>query len=249
MIPTFTCLIPAHNEAPRISGVLAAVQGHPLIQSVLVVDDGSQDGTADIAAAAGATVLRLCPNRGKSAALAVALGRVSTSHVVLIDADLIGLTADDLSGLIAPVAGGRADVSLSLRGNAPVLWRWLGVDYITGERVLPMSLIAPAMSDIKDLPRFGLEVFLNTRLQQARSSVAIVHWPAVSSPSKAHKSGFWAGVRGDIGMMRDILNTVSVGTTLAQIAFLRAASKRNCRPSPRNRFVIGIKRRFRPDDA
>ncbi len=60
-------IVPAHNEAGRIGAVVAAiaVQGLPL----LVVDDGSSDGTGAEAAAAGAQVLRLEPNRGKGAAL------------------------------------------------------------------------------------------------------------------------------------------------------------------------------------
>lgn len=254
MTRAITCLIPAHNEAVRISGVLAAVHDHPMIDAVLVVDDGSQDDTAAIAAAAGVEVLRLNPNRGKSAALAEALSRVGTSHVLLLDADLTGLTAMDLTRLMAPVAEGRADVALSLRGNAPFLWQWLGVDYITGERVLPMSLITPVLSDIRALPRFGLEVFLNTRIQAAGLSVAIVRWAGVASPSKAQKSGWRAGIRADIGMLRDILRTVSLATTFEQIAFLRRASSRIApqshavalsRPSLRTRATHLVKRLLR----
>jgi glycosyltransferase involved in cell wall biosynthesis len=60
-------VVPAHNEAGRIGAVVAAVaaQGLP----VLVVDDGSADTTGSEAAAAGAEVLRLEPNRGKGGAL------------------------------------------------------------------------------------------------------------------------------------------------------------------------------------
>ena len=60
-------IVPAHNEAGRIGAVVQAVaaQGLP----VLVVDDGSSDATGAEAAAAGARVLRLEPNRGKGAAL------------------------------------------------------------------------------------------------------------------------------------------------------------------------------------
>ncbi|MDP2081346.1 MAG: glycosyltransferase family 2 protein [Pseudotabrizicola sp.] len=237
MTPTFTCLIPAHNEADRIAGVVAVALDHPMIGPVIVVDDGSQDDTATVAQATGAVVLRLWPNRGKSAALAEALARVKTSHVVLLDADLIGLSPLDLSRLLAPVAERRADVSLSLRGNAPALWQWLGVDYITGERVLPMSLIAPILSDIEALPRFGLEVFLNTHIQAAGMSVAIVRWATVSSPSKAHKCGWPAGLRADLGMMRDILRTVSLGTTFTQIDFLRDAARRTGAPTLRQRLM------------
>jgi glycosyltransferase involved in cell wall biosynthesis len=60
-------IVPAHDEAGRIGQVVRAVlsQGLP----VLVVDDGSSDGTGAEAEAAGAQVLRLEPNRGKGAAL------------------------------------------------------------------------------------------------------------------------------------------------------------------------------------
>ena len=60
-------IIPAHDEAGRVGQVVGALtaQGLP----VLLVDDGSSDGTGAEAAAAGARVLRLEPNRGKGAAL------------------------------------------------------------------------------------------------------------------------------------------------------------------------------------
>lgn len=61
---TVTCLIPAWNEAVRIPAVLASVMGHPLIDQVLVVDDGSTDGTGAVAQAAGAEVILQSPNAG-----------------------------------------------------------------------------------------------------------------------------------------------------------------------------------------
>ena len=53
MTYALSCIIPAYNEAPRIAAVLAVVLDHPLIGEVLVVDDGSSDGTAEVAEAAG----------------------------------------------------------------------------------------------------------------------------------------------------------------------------------------------------
>lgn len=60
-------VVPAHDEAGRIGPVVEAALAQGL--SVLVVDDGSTDGSGDEAEAAGAQVLRLVPNRGKGAAL------------------------------------------------------------------------------------------------------------------------------------------------------------------------------------
>ena len=59
-------LIPAHNEAGRITPVIRGALAH---LPVLVVDDGSTDATSQVAEAAGAQVLRQEPNQGKGAAL------------------------------------------------------------------------------------------------------------------------------------------------------------------------------------
>ncbi len=64
--PRVLAIVPAHDEAPRIAAVVRAAMEH---LPVLVVDDGSADGTAGVAASAGAEVLRLHPNAGKGAAL------------------------------------------------------------------------------------------------------------------------------------------------------------------------------------
>ena len=203
-----TCLIPAWNEAARIGRVLDAVTGHPLVAHVIVVDDGSDDGTEAVAAARGALVIRSAGNLGKTAALALGLRAVATRHVMLLDADLAGLTPAAVAALAAPVLDGRADATVSLRGNAPRIWRLIGLDYLSGERVLPMALLSGEEAALATLPRFGFEVFLNRRLLDSGARIAIVDWPSVASPSKAAKRGRLAGIRADIAMMRDVFRTV-----------------------------------------
>ena len=66
-------VVPAHDEAPRIEGVVRRLRAHDLL--VLVVDDGSADQTSAQAEAAGAEVLRLDPNRGKGGALKAGFAR------------------------------------------------------------------------------------------------------------------------------------------------------------------------------
>ena len=219
--PSFTCLIPAYNEAARIGPVLDAVLAQPLVAQVIVIDDGSTDTTAEIARAKGATVLRTPGNLGKTRALALGLQSVQTSHLVLIDADLTGLTPQALTALMDPVLRGQAVAAISLRGNAPRTWRLIGIDYISGERVLPLSLLTGQQDHLATLPRFGFEVFLNRLLIAQNSPLAIVRWPAVASPSKAAKRGLIAGVWADIAMLADIFRTIGPVACLRQIIALR----------------------------
>jgi glycosyltransferase involved in cell wall biosynthesis len=80
-------LIPAFNEAPRIGPVVLGALEH---LPVLVIDDGSTDATADVARAAGATVIAQRPNQGKGAALRTGFRQAlvdGAEAILTLDAD------------------------------------------------------------------------------------------------------------------------------------------------------------------
>ncbi len=84
---TVLVVIPAYNEANSIGAVVTAARRY---LPVLVVDDGSTDGTAPVAAAAEATVLRQQPNQGKGAALRAGFRHALAAGyeaVITLDAD------------------------------------------------------------------------------------------------------------------------------------------------------------------
>ncbi len=88
MIRRVIALIPAHNEAARVGEVVARACPH--VDEVIVIDDGSNDGTAAVAEKAGARILHHEQNRGKGGAIATALdyfGRSEAEFAVLLDAD------------------------------------------------------------------------------------------------------------------------------------------------------------------
>ncbi|MGH3182787.1 MAG: glycosyltransferase, partial [Streptosporangiaceae bacterium] len=62
-------VIPARNEADRIAATVTAAAGLAGVGLVVVVDDGSRDGTGAMARRAGAAVMRHAINRGKAAAM------------------------------------------------------------------------------------------------------------------------------------------------------------------------------------
>ncbi|WP_102224604.1 glycosyltransferase family 2 protein [Acidimangrovimonas sediminis] len=222
-----SCIIPVHNEAPRVAAVLAAVAGHPDLSEVIVVDDGSTDGTpevveAAIAGAANTRLIRLSPNRGKTGALSVGIAEAGAPLLMLIDGDLQGLTPAHVAALAAPVRDGRAEMSISLRDNAPKLWHWIGIDYISGERVLPRAVLEEGIAALDRLPKFGFEVHLNSLALGQGARIAVVRWQGVRSPLKGAKMGRWRGIRADARMMGDIFRTVPPQRLLGQIARMRA---------------------------
>ncbi|MDH2326935.1 glycosyltransferase family 2 protein [Cereibacter sp. SYSU M97828] len=218
---TVSCIIPAFNEAARIGGVLSVALGHPDLAEVIVVDDGSTDATADLAAQIGARVIRMKANGGKAAAVFRAAQEARGTHVLMLDADLIGLTAGDISRLVAPVRRRECEVTISLRGNSPAIWRAMGVDYISGERVLPIGDLLRAAP----IAGFGLEVWMNRGWRLARRKVCIVSCPGLSSPAKAAKKGLLPGLMADAGMLRDIFRTASLPEVVRQIVFFMRAER------------------------
>lgn len=100
--------IPARNEAATVAGVvsplLAAVDGpEPLVDEVIVVDDGSIDGTGPIARSLGAQVVRRTRIPGKGAAMAEAASVATGDIVVFVDADVRNFGIDFVTRLLEPL--------------------------------------------------------------------------------------------------------------------------------------------------
>jgi glycosyltransferase involved in cell wall biosynthesis len=131
-----TFIVPAFNEAASIGEVITRVEALGLDRQVIVVDDGSTDGTAEVATGfADVHVIRQ-PNRGKGAAIRAAIPLVEGDIVVIQDADMEYDPAE-VPALIEPIERGVADVVYGSRlsGGKPqrayLFWHLVGNRFLS----------------------------------------------------------------------------------------------------------------------
>jgi glycosyltransferase involved in cell wall biosynthesis len=146
--------VPVYNEAATIGELMERVDALELDKQVVVVDDGSTDGTSEILAGwaerEGVVVLRQ-ENRGKGAALRAGIPHVDGEITVFQDADLEYDPAD-VPGLIDPILRGAADVVFGSRlsGGRPqrayMFWHLVGNRFLS---LLTNVLYNTTLSDME----------------------------------------------------------------------------------------------------
>ncbi|PIZ73179.1 glycosyl transferase [Candidatus Peregrinibacteria bacterium CG_4_10_14_0_2_um_filter_43_11] len=211
-----SCIVPVYNEARRVGVVLSLLIKHPLIDEVIVINDGSSDDSeAVLKKIEGIRLISYPKNQGKTLAMKLGFEAASYPLIMMIDSDLIGLSEKALTELIEPVKNGIADVSMSLRKNSLRIFKWFGLDFVSGERVFDRGLLGD-LEVLKALPPFGLEVFLNDLIVQKNLRIKVVDWKEVITPRKSTKYGFFIGIFGDLKMIAEIIKVMGVSGIVRQ---------------------------------
>jgi len=166
-------LVPAYNEAPTVAELLERVSNLDLDKQIVVVDDGSTDGTGDIVerwrnGRADVLVIRQ-ENRGKGAAIRAAIPHADGEIAVIQDADLEYDPAD-VPGLIEPIERGVADVVFGSRlsGGRPqrayMFWHLVGNRFLS---LLTNVLYNTTLSDMETgYKAFRIDVLRSLDLRQ-----------------------------------------------------------------------------------
>jgi glycosyltransferase involved in cell wall biosynthesis len=135
--PFVSIVVPAYNEAATIEEVLRRLGTVPFRSEVIVVDDGSTDGTGDLASGVeGVQVIRRPRNAGKGAAVRDGIAATTGAIVVIQDADL-EYDPKDLPKLVGPLIEGHADAvyGTRLRGGEPqrahLFWHYAGNRFLS----------------------------------------------------------------------------------------------------------------------
>jgi glycosyltransferase involved in cell wall biosynthesis len=130
-LPLLSIIVPVFNEARTVRAVLDRLVAMelPVAREVLVVDDGSTDGTHDVLETAigdglPVTLIHAARNAGKGSAIRLGLQQARGSIIAIQDADL-ELDPRQLAGLVQPILMGQADVvygSRFLQGQSQAPW-------------------------------------------------------------------------------------------------------------------------------
>ncbi len=213
-------VIAAYNEEPRIANVLKVVQHHPLINEVIVVNDGSSDKTSDIVRQFDVTLIENEKNLGKTLSIKKGIEAAKNDLIMLLDADLIGLSPESISELAKPVLGGKVDWSLSLRSNSfgrINRYKFAKVDWLSGERVVPKDLLADPLIWSRPNVGYGVETLMNRSLLHKRKTFQSVYLPGVVNPTKSDKNGAWGGFIKQSKMVLQILKIVPPYEAIGQL--------------------------------
>ncbi|ULH16404.1 glycosyltransferase family 2 protein [Deinococcus sp. KNUC1210] len=197
-------VIPAYNEAQTVADVVrVALLLTPL---VIVASDGSTDGTAQVARDAGAQVVELTQNVGKGPALYAGLKAAEghADYVLMLDADLLGLTPTHLDILLRPVQSGKLDMSIGIFDGGGLMTD-LGnklTPHLSGQRACRLRWLL-------NVPGLGQERWPEPAITDAlkRSGVRwdYVELPQLGQVMKEEKRGFWKGVGYRSRMYVDLL--------------------------------------------
>jgi len=198
-------VVPARNEAPRIASVLQVLLAAPSVHEVIVVDDASTDGTAEVArGTSGIRASVLSRNIGKGGALRVGVLATEADVVAFLDADLVGLTPAHIEALVLPVVAEETHMTVGLfqGGRYVTDLSQLLVPYISGQRALrrEVFLAVPGL----DRARFAVETMLTRYAKAARLRVKHVPLRGVTHIMKEEKHGLIRGLWDRLHMYHDI---------------------------------------------
>ena len=228
-------VIPAFDEVETIGASVDAALHHPQVDEVLVIDDGSSDGTGAAAERAGARVIRLEPNRGKAAAMDAGVRAARRDVILFLDADVVGHTDSTLTRIMRPVLDGRHEMFVGIHTRRTL---WLNrilhfFPIISGERAITRRLWDAVPPVHKN--GFQIEIAMNHTAKQFQRSMGHALIRGTRHHTKEQKYGFWVGHWRRQRMMAEIVaisfRLYVVGTLVRAGAHLRDLVRRHAQTS------------------
>jgi len=193
-------IIPAYNEGDRIGRVISTLYSAEFINEIIVINDGSRDTTAEELDQLShhdprIRILQHTTNLGKGQAVYTGINATQAPYLILLDADLIGLTSTHIWALIQPVIFCGMDMTLGLFHGGQ-----LGTDlshrltpWLTGQRGIRSELFQKISKHAA--AGYGLETALTVAAHQQQWRCLNVTLNGVSHTPSEFRRGIWHGAR------------------------------------------------------
>lgn len=199
-----SAIVAAFNERPRIGSVLEALSRTSSISEIIVVDDGSSDGTADFVKQSfpNAKVFVNAINQGKAYSMNRGVEKSTNDIIFFCDADLLGLTPESVDAIVLPIVENKYDMFIGIRDNI-MQKSFLPFALNSGERAMRKSVWQKLPDFYKH--RFRIEAGLNSMVYFT-SDLGMGHRVLpYRQPLKEKKWGFFRGQRQRLGMNIDVV--------------------------------------------
>lgn len=186
-------IVPAYNEQGTLAEVVKVLKATPLIHEILVISDGSTDGTVDIARSLGVRTIHLRENHGKGMAMAVGVAHTDARILLFVDGDILNLTGAVLDELIEPVLSGRSDMCVGIRNRGGLIngfHRRTG-PLLSGIRCLRREIFEAVPES--HLEGFAVETGLNWACRQLGCRITTIVLYNLKHLVKEKKRGFLPG--------------------------------------------------------
>lgn len=202
-----TAVVAAYNEEGTIADVLRALTGSSFIDEVIVVSDGSEDRTVDIARTfEGVRTIALHENHGKGFAMAVGVANASNDVLFFCDGDMYNVTEEHIRQLVEPVLDGGCDMNIGVRDRGPVA-NFLHLKMkcgpvLSGIRVMKRSIFETVPPQYQS--HYKIEAALNCFCARAgyRQQQTVIH--GLDHVIKESKRGLREGLHARWRMSREV---------------------------------------------
>jgi len=218
-------VVPAYNEVDTVAELARTVLAQPLVQELIIVDDGSQDGTWTVLeplakSDARVRLFRHERNQGKGAALRTGFAQAIAPIVVVQDADL-EYDPEEYPIVVAPILAGKADVVFGSRFIGSSAHRVLYFWHSVGNRALTTLSNMATNLNLTDMEagykafrreliqkirieenRFGFEPEITAKISKLKARIYEV---AISYHGRTYAEGKKAGWRDGVSALRCII--------------------------------------------
>ncbi len=219
-LPSIAVIIPVYNESQGIRRVLEVVCQTPVLQEIIVVDDGSKDGSVQTVVQAQVCDNRIRlithpKNRGKGQAVFSGLQSTQADLILMLDADLRGLRIQHLEELVFPVLVDGLDMTIGIfRGGKfySDFSHW-ATPWLSGQRCLWRERLEKICWRAAE--GYGIETAITVASLRNHWRCKQVIWRGVSHPpSEVHR-----------GALSGFLNRVKMYAQIGRAFFLASVER------------------------